>query len=62
MGNTAKMKNGIGILRFDSTAESIDGTRRSNSHACACRIKAKKATAIVRPIICMMAIPYHLVS
>ena len=49
MGTTAKGKNGIGILKLDSTAFSIEGI----GLACACCIRAKNITAIEKPTICM---------
>lgn len=57
IGTMARRKNGNGILKLDSTAVSIEGTGRSRSQACACRIRAKKITAMEKPIICMNTVP-----
>jgi hypothetical protein len=53
MGTKPRSKNGHGILKLDSTATSIEGMGRSRSHACACRIRAKKITAMEKPTICI---------
>lgn len=53
MGITARNKNGAGIIKFDSTADSNDGIGRSTSQLRACRIRAKNTTATERPLICM---------
>jgi len=57
IGTMARRKNVNGILKLDSTATSIEGTGRSRSQACACRIRAKKITAMEKPIICMNTVP-----
>lgn len=52
IGSTAKLRKGNGIRKFDSIAERSEGIGRSSSHCRACRIKAKKTTAIAKPVIC----------
>ena len=57
IGTMARRKNGNGSLKLVSTAVTIDGMGRSRSQARACRIKAKKITAMEKPTICMNIIP-----
>lgn len=52
MGTRAREINGNGSLKFDSMAERSEGMGRSSSQAFACLIKAKKITAIEKPMIC----------
>ena len=52
-GVITRNKNGNGNLKLDSTADNIEGIGESSSHACACRIKAKKTTAMEKPAICI---------
>lgn len=53
MGRMARGKKCDSRVKLDSTAVSIDGIRRSRSHEYACRIRAKKITAIEKPTICI---------
>ena len=53
MGRMARGKKCDISVKLDSTAVSIDGIRRSRSHEHACRIRAKKTTAIEKPTICI---------
>jgi len=53
MGRMAKGNKCDISVKFDSKAVSIDGILRSRSHEYACRIRAKKTTAIEKPTICM---------
>lgn len=59
MGRTAKSKNGNGICKLDSTADSIEGIGKSRSHAYACRMRAKNITATDKPAICKREVQQH---
>ena len=56
IGSMPRTKNGNRILKFISTAESKEGMGISSSHAYACCIRAKKTTAIARPVICIKTV------
>ena len=57
IGRMARGKKYDSIVKLDSMAVSIEGMRRSRSHAYACRIKAKKTTAMEKPTICTNITP-----
>lgn len=56
IGSRTSNRNGNGTLKLNSTAAKTDGMVKSSSHARACRIRAKKAIAIIKPIICKIEI------